>query len=136
MVRSIAGIIAGFLYVVAGCMLSEFAVGMLTLPASADEPTQPFMWPVRVASVGFFALVGGYVAGTLGRRAERLHALLLAVLLAGVLTLTAVHVLEQENPPDWFKLTLPAVGFVCAIVGGELRARYVARVSERPSVTS
>jgi hypothetical protein len=134
--RSIAGVVAGFLYVVAGNMLSDTVLGWLTLPASGDEPVPPFVWPVRVASVGFFALIGGYVAGTVSRRAERIHALVLAVILAAALTFNAIRVLEAEGPPDWFKLTFPAVGFVCAIVGGDLRGRYVAWVSQRPSSKS
>jgi hypothetical protein len=131
--RSIAGVVAGFLYVVAGTMLSEFALGMLTVPASGDEPVQPIVWPIRVASAAFFALVGGYVTGTVSRRTERLHALTLAVILAGAFAFTAIRALEAEGPPDWFKLTLPAVGFVCAILGGELRTRYVAWNSQKHS---
>jgi peptidoglycan/LPS O-acetylase OafA/YrhL len=133
--RSIAGVVAGFLYVVAGTMLSEFALGIITVPASADEPVKPIVWPIRIASAAFFALVGGYVTGTVSRRAERIHALTLAVILAAALAFTAIHVLEAEGPPDWFKLTLPAVGFVCTILGGELRSRYVAWMSQRPSST-
>jgi hypothetical protein len=133
--RSIAGVVAGFLYVVAGTMLSEFALGMLTVPTSEDEPVKPIVWPIRVASAGFFALVGGYVTGTVSRRAERLHALTLAVIVAGALAFTAIHVLEAEGPPDWFKLTLPVVGFVCAVLGGELRTRYVGWISRRGSST-
>jgi hypothetical protein len=121
--RTIAGVIAGFAVIAALNMLATFAAVKTLLPAangvSMPRPTATYL-AVNLTYSAFFAVLGGYVAATIAARAPLLH----TAVLGGILVVVSIvsYVQNAGQQPRWYAISLMALGPVCVIAGGYLRA--------------
>ncbi|SRR5712692_5315526 len=121
--RSIAGVIAGFAVIAALTMLATFVAVKTLLPTahgvSMPQPTATYL-AVNLTYSALFAVLGGYVAATIAARAPLLH----AVVLGGILLVMSIvsYVQNAAQQPRWYAVSLTALGPVCVIAGGYLRA--------------
>jgi len=121
MVRSIVGVVAGFLAMALLTMIATAIAAKAMLAAGGDppRPTPPYL-AVNLAYSAAFAVLAGYLSAVIAARAPVGHALVLAGLLLamGILSFT----LNQPGQPRWYAATLIGLGPFGALLGGYLRA--------------
>ena len=136
MLRSILAVIAGFLVtaiiVMATSALAAMAFGLPAMSTSDATTGAPTVAPsagyltTNLVCSALAAIVGGWTAGTIGRRHPMGHAGGLAVLLA---IGGAVGVAwPQPGQPTWYPASLLVIGPVGALIGGFLRQLRDARM--------
>lgn len=120
MVRSIVGVIAGFVVMALLTMLATAvaAKAMLAGGGNPPLPTRPYL-AVNLAYSAAFAALGGYLSAVIAARAPVGHALVLA----GLLLITGIYsfALNQPGQPRWYAATLIGLGPLSALLGGYLR---------------
>jgi peptidoglycan/LPS O-acetylase OafA/YrhL len=125
MIRSILSIVIGyaamvFATVVATVLLCK-AFGIPLNPSgSMPKPTTGFS-AANLAASALCALLGGYVAASIAKRAPRLHAFVLGGI---VLVLGLGYAAFARNGPEpaWYLALLPLVGAFAAAAGGMLKS--------------
>lgn len=130
MIRSVAAIFAAFIVLNAVVMLGTFAASPLaTGPGGAVRITQAYL-AVNLLVSAAAALLAGFVAAHIASVHRLWHAVLLALLM---LVLAIVMMLspppEAAAQPRWYMPTIAALGPLCAVIGGWLRARRERRAA-------
>lgn len=123
MLRSIAAIIAGVVVWMATAFGTDMIVFSL-FPQYVDSARQRVdNVPLLLFMLAYclaYSVLGGYVAATIARRREVLHALVL-----GLLQLafgTAATVANWETAPAWWHIALLALIVPANVAGGQWRA--------------
>jgi hypothetical protein len=123
--RSILAVIVGYFVTAAGVMATAAVINVLFPLASPEAEFARFHsvpWLMLALSTGIvFAIVGGYVAAVIAKRAETKHALALGILMVvlGILTMA----IEFGKYPLWYQLALVVVPLPAVMVGASLRVR-------------
>lgn len=124
---SVVAVVAGFVVMAVVVMISSIAAAkVFDLPlrpaadAPAPAPSRPYL-AVNLTTGLIAAIVGGAVTGCLAHRNIMLHAMALALLVAGMGVLSART--PQPGQPAWYGLIITAIGAVGALIGGWLCTR-------------
>jgi hypothetical protein len=117
--RSILAVVVGYLIFA----VSAFAFFQIT----GQPPHQPAPMPIMLASIAvgmFFALLGGFVAGSLARHRPLAHGVAVAAVLALGAAISLLSTLGKGAV--WSQVAALVLMAPCAVLGGWLRFRQVA----------
>lgn len=146
MLRSIAAVVLGYIVLFVFVAASFSALYAATGPAFAWEPGTThasLSWMTVAILLSFIAaILGGWMAGWIGRSWKTVVALAALVLVLGIVNAVAVRgvvrVLPEgrtaeslsmseaaryTNQPDWYNFVVPLIGVAGVLVGGRLRLR-------------
>jgi hypothetical protein len=128
--RSILAVLAGFCTIVL-LVIAATAVTVKLILGGGDPAalqTTPTYLGINLAYSALAAVLGGYFAGRLARRAALTHAGVLAgiIFLMGVMSLVGSGGRGERGQPGWYPYILTALGPIGIIAGG-----WVARRRER-----
>ena len=158
MIRTVAGVIVGYLALAIFIFLTFSIFYMLTGPTFAWTPgtTDASMgWMTGAIVLSFVgALFGGWVAAKIGRSSNAVYALAGLVLILGVVnavvmagadrslpegrtieSLSVIEAAQYTTQPPWYNYLVPILGAVGVILGGRsvgLRKRVTGDVEPRP----
>ena len=126
MIRSVLSILAGYVLMAVLIMVATVVSARLMLHVSGvDEmrtmkPTVTYMI-VNLGYSGVFAVLGGFAAAALAKRAPLIHALILAVIMIGMgIALMFSNTGNEE--PGWYSRALLVLGPGGALLGGYLQS--------------
>jgi hypothetical protein len=116
MLRLILAVAAGFVTMSVLVLATEFALLTLLFPTVEilGGPLPPAYLLAYGASSLFYAVIGGCVAASIGRKYEAptiLGALMLGIAIGGA-------VMNRGNQPIWFAATVPLLGAVVTTISG------------------
>jgi len=124
MLRSIAAVIAGYVTLAVLTAGTIFLLGA-AFPASYT-PTNTGWVLFNLLYGALYAVVGGYVAGVIARRAEVGHGLALGILMV-VLSLVTFVLTQTGQPPTgqplWYSIALVVLALPTPVLGSYLRQR-------------
>jgi putative membrane protein (TIGR04086 family) len=124
--RSIGAVTVGLLYTLAGICLTQVIL-WFCFPEEEPEyggfivPPPPAYFTFTIICTALSAVLGGFMAAHLARRAELTHGLALGLTLAALLAVTAL--VSQRESPAWYRLMLPLAAMPAALLGAFFRAR-------------
>ena len=127
MLRSIAAVLAGFVFIAAlsfgaDAAQRSLAPGFFDASGRMEDPSALLL---VLAYVGVFAVTGCYLAARLAPRRPMLHALVLGSL--GLVFNVVGTVAMWDTAPAWYHLTALALVMPYAWIGGRLRERELER---------
>jgi hypothetical protein len=120
-VRSVVAVVAGYAAMAAVVILLSVLVKKIA-PAwmgAESAPNASYVYTNLLYSFGA-AMIGGYVAATIGSRAPLSHACALAVLVFILAIVTAVQIGDRQ--PRSYQVALTLIGPLGAILGGWVKA--------------
>ena len=121
-VRSVLAVVAG--YAAMAAVVIAFSVALKQVApnwmGSEGAPNSTYVVTNLIYSLSA-AVLGGYVAASIGSRAPLAH----ACALAGIVFLLAIVSMMQmgDKQPRWYQVALIIVGTAGTVIGGLLRAR-------------
>lgn len=130
MLRSIAAIVAGFVFIVAlsigaDTILRSVMPGLFDAAGRVDSvPALLFI----MAYVGVFAVSGCYLAARLAPKRPMLHALILGAL--GLVFNIGGTIAMWNTAPAWYHIVAPVLVMPYAWMGGRLREIELARAGQ------
>jgi hypothetical protein len=131
--RRIGAVLAGLLVVVildTGIDVVLHATGVYP---PWFKPMRTSLWLLAIAYRMVDGVIGGYIVAWLAPDRPVQHALVLGVI-GLVLSIAGVVGTWNKGPefgPKWYPLALVAIALPCALVGGKLREKHLARVQNR-----
>ncbi len=129
MVRSLAAVLAGYLFMAATVIVGTIVATALFIPgglAAARSGEAPASLPglylaANLAISAFGAVLGGWLAARIATRAPFGHAVVLAAFVAAIAIVYA-RTAAVSTQPTWYSLAIGATGVAGVLLGGRLRA--------------
>ncbi|MGD9560910.1 MAG: hypothetical protein AB7F88_00220 [Pyrinomonadaceae bacterium] len=123
-IRGIAAILAGFVFVAATHTVTDLvleSLGIFTPPTVRFDAT----WMVLTATAyrALFMVAGGYLTAALAPDPKMRYVLILAVIGTIMAIVAAVTVIPMDLSPAWYPIALALLGFPCTWLGGWLRTK-------------
>ena len=121
MFRSVVGLIAGYL------LFAGAAVALFAGTGRDAHSAAPLWFMVLSTLYGMaFAAAGGYLTALIARRAETVHGIVLAVVIAAGAVISVFT--RTVGATVWSQLAALILMAPCAALGGQLRRRQRTRV--------
>ena len=121
MFRSVVGLIAGYL------LFAAAAVALFAGTGRDAHAAAPLWFMVLSTLYGMaFAAAGGYLTALIARRAETVHGIVLAVVIAAGAVISVFT--RTVGATVWSQLAALILMAPCAALGGQLRRRQRTRV--------
>lgn len=123
-IRAIAAILVGFVFVGVSHTLTDFvleSLGIFTPPTVRFDTT----WMVVTATIyrSAFMVAGGYLTAALAPEPKMRYVLILAVIGTIMAIIAAITVIPMNLSPAWYPIALVVLGFNCTWLGGKLRTK-------------
>ena len=121
-VRSVIAVVAGYatmavVVIALSVIVTKVAPGWM---GNEGAPNATYVVTNLIYSLAA-AMLGGYVAATIGSRAPLAHACALAAIVFALAIVSAVQVGDRQ--PRWYQVVLAIVGPLGTVLGGLIRAR-------------
>lgn len=119
--RSIAAVLAGIVFVVAASIGTDFALEHSILPAMSTAQASPPLLALALAYRTLYGVIGGWIAAKLAPSRPITHAVVLGAI--GTLAAVAGLIAEWKLGNVWYPLALAVLALPQSWLGGQLCVR-------------